>query len=139
MFPGSVYDNLIFGPTLKGSFEKSLIIKCLKDAGLSEEFLEKEAEKLSGGEKQRVALARALALDPIVLLLDEPTSGVDPRNIKNVEKKIINFSKDRKLTVLWITHNIDQAKRVSNRIANLKDGMIKNISLTHDFSWEGAY
>jgi ABC-type phosphate transport system ATPase subunit len=73
------------------------------------------------------------------LLLDEPTSGVDPKNLKTVEKNIIDFSKKRKLSVLWVTHYVEQAKRVSNRIANLKDGVVRDIQKTKDFKWEVAY
>lgn len=73
------------------------------------------------------------------MLLDEPSEGVDPKKIQTIEKTIMNFSKNRHLTVLWVTHNIEQAKRVSTKIANVKKGIIKNITKTTDFSWEGAY
>jgi len=139
MFPGSVYDNVSYGTSLIANVKKSHILKCINDAGLTEDFLDKDASKLSGGEKKRVALARALALDPIILLLDEPSSGVDPKKVQTVEQNIIDFSKNRKLTVLWVTHNIDQAMRVSNCIANLKDGVIREVCKTKDFKWEGAY
>ena len=139
MLPGTVFDNVAFGPSLIKDVDKNHIKKCLKDAGLSEDFLEKDASKLSGGEKKRVALARALALEPNVLLLDEPTSGVDPKKVTTVERSIVEFSKKRKLTVLWVTHYVEQAKRVSSRIANLKDGVVKEVQNTTDFQWEGAY
>ncbi len=139
MFPGTVYDNVSFGPRLKDEVDEKYLIKCLKDAGLNTDFFEKNASKLSGGEKKRVALARALALKPKVLLLDEPTSGVDPKNVQTVEKTIVDFSKNLELTVLWVTHYVEQAKRVSNRIANIKDGIVREIQNTKDFRWEGAY
>ena len=139
MLPGTVFDNVSFGPSLIKDVDKNHIKKCLNDAGLTEDFLEKDASKLSGGEKKRVALARALALEPNVLLLDEPTSGVDPKKVTTVEKSIIEFSKKRKLTVLWVTHYVEQAKRISSRIANLKDGIVKEVKNSTDFEWEGAY
>ncbi len=139
MLAGTVFDNVSYGPNLQGEIKKNHITKCLNQAGLTEEYLDKDASKLSGGERKRVALARALAINPKVLLLDEPTSGVDPKNIETVENNIVDFSKNLKLTVLWVTHYVEQAKRVSDRIANLKDGVVKEVTKTKDFKWEGAY
>lgn len=139
MFPGTVYDNIAYGLRIQGKTDNNLIHKSLQDAGLPTTFLRKNASRLSGGEKKRVSLARALVLQPQVLLLDEPTAGVDPKNVQTVEKHIINFSKQRQLTVLWVTHDITQAQRVSDRIANLKQGIIKNIKNADEFQWEGAY
>jgi putative ABC transport system ATP-binding protein len=139
MLPGTVYDNIAYGPSLKGRVERDVILRALMDAGLPVEFLDKDASKLSGGEKKRVALARALALHPQVLLLDEPTSGVDPKNVERIERTIIDFSRNRGLTVLWVTHYVEQAIRVSTRIANLKNGRITTMKKTQDFQWEVAY
>lgn len=139
MLPGTVFDNVSYGPKLFGKNDEKHLLNCIKDAGLSSDFSKKNAEKLSGGEKKRVALARALALSPSILLLDEPTNGVDPKNIETVEKNIVDFSKNRDLTVLWVTHYVEQAKRVSDRIANLKDGVVRDVQKTKDFKWEGAY
>jgi putative ABC transport system ATP-binding protein len=139
MLSGTVFDNVSYGLNLQGEINNNHITKCLYHAGLTEEFLDKDASKLSGGEKKRVALARALAINPRVLLLDEPTSGVDPKNIETVENNIVNFSKNLKLTILWVTHYVEQAKRVSDRIANIKDGKVKEVCKTIDFKWEGAY
>lgn len=139
MFPGTVYENVAYGPSLFGDVQREHILKCLSESGLSHEYADKDAQKLSGGEKKRVALARALALRPKVLLLDEPTEGVDPKKIEHVEKTILDFSKKHDLTVLWVTHNVQQAKRVSERIANLKEGRVIEVKKTEEFQWEGAY
>jgi putative ABC transport system ATP-binding protein len=139
MFPGTIFSNVSYGPSLMGTIDKNHITNCVKQAGLPAAFLEKNAEQLSGGEKKRVALARALALKPAMLLLDEPTSGVDPKNVKTVEHSIISFTETLGLTVIWVTHDVEQAKRVSHRIANLKDGVVREIQDTGTFHWEGAY
>ena len=139
MLPGTVHDNIAYGQNIHGCYDENIIKQSIIDAGLTESFLDKNAEKLSGGEKKRVSLARALAIHPKILLLDEPTNGIDPKVLLNVEENIIQFVRKRDLTVLWVTHNIDQAKRVSNRIANLKDGTILNVQTTHEFEWDGAY
>jgi ABC-type phosphate transport system ATPase subunit len=139
MLAGSVYDNIAYGLQLQNNHNDDLIKTAMRHAGIDEKYLTQEASTLSGGEKKRVALARAIALKPKILLLDEPTSGVDPKKITTVEHNIISFTKILGLTVLWVTHNIEQAKRVATHIANLKDGYIQNFSKTNTFIWEGAY
>jgi len=139
MLPGTVYDNVAYGQILQGSKEETIIKQSMTDAGLDISFLTKDAMKLSGGEKKRVSLARALAIHPKILLLDEPTNGIDPKVLITVEKNIIDFARKRNLTILWVTHNIDQAKRVSDRIANLKDGTIIEVQTVQEFQWGSAY
>lgn len=139
MFPGTVEENISLALTFHGIYNPLKITESLIDTGLSTSFLSKNAEQLSGGEKKRVSLARALALSPEILLLDEPTSGIDPKNIQTVEQKIILFSKQRQLTVLWVTHDVEQAKRVSDHIANLKQGRLISLTTPEEFHWEGAY
>lgn len=139
MFPGTVKENIAFALTIHNSYDEHIIEQSLIDTGLNKNFLSKKASQLSGGEKKRVSLARALALDPKMLLLDEPTTGIDPKNLQTVEKRIIGFSKQRNLTVLWVTHDVEQAKRVSNRIANIKDGMVTTITTPDQFVWKEAY
>jgi len=139
MFSGTVFDNVAYGPSIDGEVDREHILTCIADAGLSTDFAERKAEKLSGGEKRRVALARALALEPEVLLLDEPTSGVDPKKKEEVERSILNFSDKRDLTVIWVTHDLDQAERVSCRIANLRDGKIRGVYDCDDFDGGEAF
>ncbi|MFO8050497.1 MAG: phosphate ABC transporter ATP-binding protein [Thermoplasmatota archaeon] len=139
MLPGTVRYNVTYGPKLAGMFESCNVKKCLRDAGLSPKMADKDASKLSGGEKKRVSLARALALRPEVLLLDEPTAGVDPKRVDRMERTILDFAKDRRLTVIWVTHDVPQAMRVADRIANLKAGKVKSVKRTTEFQWEGAY
>ncbi|MDG6224808.1 MAG: phosphate ABC transporter ATP-binding protein [Candidatus Thermoplasmatota archaeon] len=139
MLPGTVKENILYGPELAGMKDGCDAGKCLIEAGLSADFSAKDASKLSGGEKKRVSLARALALRPEVLLLDEPTVGVDPKRVKRMERTILKAARSRGLTVVWVTHDIPQAMRVSDRIANLKKGKVVEVKNAGEFEWEGAY
>lgn len=139
MLPGTVMDNVKYGPRLANMSKECDIGGCLEDAGLPSSFADKDASRLSGGEKKRVSLARALALKPEVLLLDEPTAGVDPKKVERMEKTILDSASSRSLTVIWVTHDVPQAMRVSDRIANLKSGRVKNVRKADEFIWEGAY
>ncbi|MBS3749618.1 MAG: ATP-binding cassette domain-containing protein [Candidatus Thermoplasmatota archaeon] len=139
MFPGTVKDNISLALRIHNINNDNKISESLTDTGLPKTFLNKKAQQLSGGEKKRVSLARALALSPTILLLDEPTTGIDPKNLHTVEQRIIRFTKQRNLTALWVTHDVSQAKRVSDRIANLKQGQITTITTPNKFQWEEAY
>lgn len=139
MFPGTVKENIGLALKIHNTYNKTHILQSLTDTGLPKKFLRKKAQQLSGGEKKRVSLARALALTPKMLLLDEPTAGIDPKNLNTVEQRIISFTKQRNLTVLWVTHDVEQAKRVSDRIANLKQGHVTTITTPNQFQWGEAY
>ncbi|MGC8764595.1 MAG: phosphate ABC transporter ATP-binding protein PstB [Brevinematia bacterium] len=123
-FPNmSVYDNVIAGYKLNGvSLKKSeadeIVEDSLKKAGLWNEVKDKLFKKgtfLSGGQQQRLCIARALALHPEVLLLDEPTSSLDPKSTAHIEELIVELKKN--VTIILVTHNIGQAGRVSNYTA----------------------
>lgn len=138
MFPGTVRDNISYAIRLH-SIPKEDPGRYLEMAGLPPSFLEMNAEKLSGGEKKRVALARVLPLTPKVLLLDEPTAGIDPRNVSLLEDQILEMNKHMRTTVIWVTHDVEQAIRISDYIANLKDGYLKGITAKDDFRWRDAF
>lgn len=125
MIEGTVYDNLklprdLFKETLTKNEAKSLLGK----VDLDEIFLEHSVRKLSGGEKSRVALARTLVNSPEILLLDEITASVDYRLSREIERLILKLRKEHDLTIVWVTHNLEQAKRVSDDIWFLKDGAL---------------
>jgi tungstate transport system ATP-binding protein len=93
----------------------------------------RSARTLSGGEMQLVALARALVLEPEVVLLDEPTANLDPARVAMVERLIETVHRERKITVVWATHNIFQARRMAERVALLLDGRLVEIAPTKVF------
>jgi molybdopterin-binding protein len=97
--------------------------ECLEMVGLKG-FAERRARELSSGEAQRVAIARALAIRPEILLLDEPTANVDEVNTKILEEIIQNLSKDQETTVIFSTHNHNQAFRLADEIITLMEGKI---------------
>jgi len=123
VFKGSVRDNLAFGMKLWG---KDVDIQTLsRDAGISENLLDADAKHLSVGEKQRVCMARALANQPEVLLLDEPTSALDAASAERIEKLLLRLKLEKDLTMLWVTHEKDQARRIGGTRLILRDGRLE--------------
>lgn len=126
-FPKSVFENLAFGLRINGISDKTYIRerveKSLKQAALWEEIkddLGKSALELSGGQQQRLCIARALAVEPSILLMDEPASALDPISTKKIEELIYNLKND--YTIIIVTHNMQQAARVSDKTAFLYMG-----------------
>ncbi len=118
-FPKSVYENVAYGLKIAGSKDKATIDefveKSLKQAALWEEVKDKlhdSALKLSGGQQQRVCIARALAVEPEVLLMDEPASALDPISTAKIEELILDLK--QKYTIIIVTHNMQQAARISD-------------------------
>jgi osmoprotectant transport system ATP-binding protein len=89
-----------------------------------DEYLDKYPSELSGGEAQRVGVARALAADPPVLLMDEPFGAVDPLNRVRLQDEFVRIQKDLKKTVILVTHDIDEAIRLADRIAIMREGRL---------------
>lgn len=121
---GDVYTNVAYGLILRKTSEiliKKHVEKALETVRLPG-FGERDAKTLSGGEKQRVALARALVLDPKVLLLDEPTSNLDPANISIINDILREEANNRLLIIA--THDLSQVSRLTSRVLFLKDGLI---------------
>ena len=132
-FPKSIFDNVAYGPRINGS--KTPIAECveqsLRRAALWDEVkdqLHKSAYELSGGQQQRLCIARALAVDPEVLLLDEPCSALDPISTAKIEELLVQL-KDL-CTLVIVTHNMQQAARVSDFTAFLLIGQLIEFSPT---------
>jgi tungstate transport system ATP-binding protein len=92
-----------------------------------------QARTLSGGEAQRVALARAMILQPDVLLLDEPTANLDPYNVGLIEDIVRSLNREQGTTIVLVTHNVFQAKRLAHRVALLLEGQVVEIGDVETF------
>ncbi len=128
MFSGTVRDNIVYGLKLKGQSKNQItaaVKKALETVKL-EGFEKRSAKRLSGGEQQRVAIARALALDTQILLLDEPTANIDPRNASIIENVLQSISRQKK-TIIIATQNMAQAQNLADRVAVLSRGRIDKI------------
>jgi phosphate transport system ATP-binding protein len=118
-FPKSIFDNIIYGPRINGMLKRisaaEIVEKSLRRAALWDEVKDKlheSAYALSGGQQQRLCIARALAVDPEVLLLDEPCSALDPIATAKIEDLLVGL-KDQ-CTIVIVTHNMQQAARVAD-------------------------
>jgi putative ABC transport system ATP-binding protein len=121
--PGSVADNVAFGPRLHG--EEVDPEPPLRLAGLDPSFAGRDASRLSVGEQQRVMLARALALEPEVLLLDEPTAALDEDARGGVEETLRRLVDERRTAgTILVTHERDQARRLASRVVEIRDGRV---------------
>ncbi len=118
--PMSIFDNVAYGPKLSGTNRRNrlneIVEKALRSAVLWEEVkdrLHTSALRLSGGQQQRLCIARILALEPEVLLLDEPCSGLDPISTASIEETLRKLKEE--YTIILVPHNIQQASRVADR------------------------
>ncbi|MBA3436480.1 MAG: ATP-binding cassette domain-containing protein [Thermoleophilaceae bacterium] len=118
LLPGTVADNVRYGPELCGN--EADVPHSLELAGLGRSYAEREAGRLSVGEQQRVMLARALALEPEVLLLDEPTSALDSRTEAGVEATLMRLVHEHGVSVVVVTHDSGQARRLARRTIDLR-------------------
>jgi putative ABC transport system ATP-binding protein len=125
LFQGTVAQNVAYGPALQGrELSRSEILVLLTQVDLQPDMAERPASLLSGGQAQRVALARTLANQPDVLLLDEPTSALDPSASRRIEETVLQLRETLGLAVLWVTHDVEQARRVASRVYLLVEGRI---------------
>jgi tungstate transport system ATP-binding protein len=129
----SVWDNVTYGLRLRGEkdwHEKARMV--LAQVGL-EHLSRQRTRLLSGGEAQRVALARAIVLRPEVLLLDEPTANLDPYNVGLIESIVQQTNQDQGTTLVLVTHNVFQAKRMAQRVAFILNGRLVEVNQVEPF------
>jgi len=121
-FPKTIYDNIAFGPRINGESKRGvldeIVERALGRAALWDEVrdrLHHSALTLSGGQQQRLCIARALAIEPEILLMDEPASALDPIATAKIEDLILELK--REFTIVIVTHNMQQAARISDYTA----------------------
>ena len=126
-FPKSIYDNVAWGPRINGLVDKSgtdeMVERSLQKAGLWDEVKDRLRERgtaLSGGQQQRLCIARTLAMQPEIILMDEPCSALDPVSTTRIEDLL--FELKEQYTIVIVTHNMQQAARVSDYTAFLENG-----------------
>ncbi len=136
-FPKTVYENVVYGLRIAGENDKNFLDErvetSLKGAALWDEVkdrLQESALGMSGGQMQRLCIARAIAVNPKVILMDEPCSALDPKSTARVEELIGELCKD--FTIIIVTHNMQQAARVSNNTAFLFEGDLIEYGLTKE-------
>lgn len=126
LFRDSVWNNVAYGLKARGYSRSEIeqrVGKLLEQVGLKE-LAQRRADTLSGGEAQRVAIARAVAFEPKLLLLDEPTANLDPGNIELIEKMINTLNSTKAITVVMVTHNVFQARRIADEVIFINEGKI---------------
>jgi len=134
LFNMSVFDNVAYPLRVRGESERNIKQKVKEALELVQlnEFELKNALALSGGEAQRVAIAQALITEPDLLLLDEPTANLDPKNVSIVEETISHVNRERQTTIIMTTHNMFQAENLAHRLAFLNYGKIESVGTFQD-------
>lgn len=126
VFNSTVFKNAAYGLKIRGLKKKEIEEKAntaLEFVGLTHKK-NQNALTLSSGETQRLGVARALVIEPEVLFLDEPTASLDPHSTTIIEETILNIKKDNRLTIIMVTHNIFQAKRLADNVLFMYEGGI---------------
>lgn len=127
LFESTVYKDIAFGPKNMKLSEveiRSRVLEAIGYVGLTEDYLEKSPFDLSGGEKRRVAIAGVISMQPRVLILDEPTAGLDPVGKNNLLDLIKKYNESTGSTVVFVSHNMDDVASVAHRVIVMNDGEV---------------
>ena len=127
LFEVDVFSDVCFGPKNLGLSKEEVeerAKKALTQVGLDESYYKKSPFELSGGQKRRVAIAGILAMHPQVLILDEPTAGLDPKGRDEILDQVVLLQKERKITVILVSHSMEDVARYVDRIIVVNDGKI---------------
>lgn len=127
LFDETVFQDIAFGPKNMGKSQdeiQALVEEAAHFTGVSPEWMEKSPFELSGGQKRRVAIAGVLAMDPDVLVLDEPAAGLDPSGREEILGRLKTYQREKNKTVLLISHSMEDVARYADRLLVLKEGRI---------------
>jgi putative ABC transport system ATP-binding protein len=125
LFPGRVADNIRFGPQQRGESISDQQLEQLLEQVALPGYAGREVSNLSGGEAQRVSVARTLANSPKMVLLDEPTSSLDPASERDVEELLVKIFREQSLTCLIVTHDMEQAERMASKAILMQAGRVE--------------
>ena len=140
LFDSTVYKDVAFGPRNMGLSKEETdkrVRESVAYVGLPEEYLEKSPFDLSGGEKRRVAIAGVLSMEPKVLILDEPTAGLDPVGKNNLLKLIKDYNNKTGNTVIFVSHNMDDVALVADKVIVMNDGEIAMMGTVEEVYSQG--
>lgn len=127
LFEETIYKDIAFGPRNMGLDEKEIDRRVREAAyfvGLRDDQLEKSPFELSGGQKRRVAIAGVIAMEPKVLILDEPTAGLDPVGVEEILGNIRDYHKAHNATIILVSHSMEEVARTVDRLVVVNDGVI---------------
>ncbi len=127
LFETTIYRDVAFGPTNLGLSREEIhesVVAALDLVGIGTEFYEKSPFELSGGQKRRVAIAGVLAMNPEVLILDEPTAGLDPRGRDEILAAIRKLHRERGITVILVSHSMEDVAKLTDRIIVMHKGRV---------------
>lgn len=141
LFEETVYRDIAFGPTnmgLTGDELDKRVRESARFTGLKDKLLDKSPFDLSGGEKRRAAIAGVIAMDPDVLILDEPTAGLDPQGRDKLLNQILAYHRERKNTVILVSHSMEDIARVADRILVMNKGNAEILAPKREVFAQGA-
>lgn len=128
LFEETVFEDVAFGPRNLGFSEdvvKERVINALNAVGVSEKYYDKSPFELSGGQKRRVAIAGILSMEPEVLILDEPTAGLDPKGRDDILGEISKLQREKGITVILVSHSMEDVAKVCDRVIVINGGKIE--------------
>lgn len=142
LFAETVFRDIAFGPENIGLSQKEVraqVLNAVKFVGLSEDILDRSPFEISGGEKRRVAIAGIIAMNPDVLVLDEPSASLDPNGRKLLLSQIKRYHEEQHKTVILISHNMEDIVNLADRVMVLENGEIKVDESTKKLFSESSY